>query len=309
MTTTSSNARIQCYVILQGLERSLGDNLIRHYNLEDLNFLNKDEKTKALNRIQQDQSDFNISLADVDTEELLLYLDLGDLLSLLNRHLKNSKNIQHEHVKAATKIISEKGILSIRKRIMHPIRPLEVDDLTNLLSVANQLRKIAPSLSWDPLSINLRRQKREGATLDVTIPSYFVEESPVIHNLPPSEFDDTGFIGRTKERTYLKKLLMSDHRVITVVGPAGIGKTALSLRVCNDLLDESKPAFDRIIWVTMKTTQLTSEGIREIHNAIDSVSSLVDNILTFLNLSAISNWEDILEQLKNSKTLLVSCNI
>lgn len=309
MVGSSSNARIKCYVILQGLERSLADNLSRNFEISSTTFLSKDEQNKALKRLREDEDDPNIQPDELDNEELLPYLDLGDLVSIMNRHVKSVKNASPEHVRAATKIILEREILTIRKRVMHPVRPLEVDDLPNLLYMAQQIQKIAPSLIWDPLAISLRRQSKEGPLLDITIPSYWAEESPVIHNLPPAEFDDTGFIGRTKERKDLKRLLESDHRVVTVVGGAGIGKTALSLRVCNDILDEEKPTFDRMVWVTLKTRHLTPEGIKEIYNAIDSLGALIDTILRILRLDNTANWKGIIEQLKASKTLLVIDNL
>lgn len=309
MVGSSSSARVKCYIILQGLERSLAENILRNYDISSPTFLSLEEQDKSLKRLREDQDDPHVQISDLDTEDLLTYLDLGDLVNLMNRHIKSVKNVRPEHVDAATKLILERGTLSIRKRVMHPIRPLDVDDLPSLLSVATKIQKLAPSLHWDLLAINLRRQYKEGAILDVSIPSFWAEESPIVHNLPPAEFDDTGFIGRTKERKDLRKLLESDFKVITVVGAAGIGKTALSLRVCNDILDESKPLFDRIVWVTLKTRYLTPEGIRQIQNAIDSLGALIDSILGFLKIKGTKDWKGVIEQLKASRTLLVIDNL
>jgi LuxR family glucitol operon transcriptional activator len=302
-------AREKAYVILSGLERSLAENIIRNFDLDTPGFLVEDEQVRALQRLSEDQADPNVESTDLDVEDLLPYLDLGDLVNLLNRHAKQARNILVEHISAATKLISEQEALTIRKRVMHPIRPLEVDDYPKLLKLGNEIQKVAPSLAWDPLAINLRRLSKQSGLIDVTIPAFWADEAPITHNLPPAEFDDTGFIGRTRERKELKKLLESDHRVITVVGAAGVGKTALTLRVCNDLLEDPNPPFERIVWVTLKTRHLTAEGIRQISEAVDSLGALIDNILKALKVSPQPSWDVVLDQLKTSKILLVVDNL
>ncbi len=62
-----------------------------------------------------------------------------------------------------------------------------------------------------------------------------IRQTPgVSHNLPPST---TPFIGRKQELATLKAMLAApDHRLITIVGPGGIGKTRLLLAVCRQSL-------------------------------------------------------------------------
>jgi predicted ATPase/DNA-binding CsgD family transcriptional regulator len=54
------------------------------------------------------------------------------------------------------------------------------------------------------------------------------------HNLPAQL---TSFIGREKDLTYIKKLLL-DAPMLTLIGPGGTGKTRLSIRAANELLDQ-----------------------------------------------------------------------
>lgn len=54
------------------------------------------------------------------------------------------------------------------------------------------------------------------------------------HNLPQQA---SSFVGRKHEIAEIRKLLGS-HRLVTVVGPGGVGKTRLSLQVAVSLLDE-----------------------------------------------------------------------
>ncbi len=60
------------------------------------------------------------------------------------------------------------------------------------------------------------------------------------HNLPAPA---ATFVGRTLERDTLRSLL-STHRLITVVGPGGAGKTRLALEVAG----EAVPTFDDGVW-------------------------------------------------------------
>lgn len=304
-------ARIKCYIVIIGLEKSLAENILHNFDFNHDNFLSLDEQTKALQRFREDKGEPSIKMDDLDFEDFISYLDIGDLVNLLNRHYRDVKNALPEHILGATKVILKYDALSIRKRVMHPVRPLEVDDLPKLLKLAEEIQIVSPSLIWDPLEINLRRLSKEGGFLDITIPSFWEEDSSVVHNLPPAEFDDTGFIGRVKERKELRKLLQSEQRVITLVGAAGIGKTALALRVCNDIMDDPIHIFDRIVWVTLKTRYLTTEGIRQINEAIDSLGTLVDKVLESLKIAVngSAKWDSVLEQLKASKILLVIDNL
>lgn len=182
MVKSSSNVRIKCYIILLGLEHSLAESITRNYDTAIPSFLTPDEQTKSLDRLREDRKSPNIQINDLDSTDLLTYLDLGDLVNILNRHISSVKNIHPEHIKAATRVIHKSGTLSIRKRVMHPIRPLEADDLPNLINMSKSIQSVAPSLIWDPLAINMRRQFREGDLLEVTIPPYYAEDS--LYQLP-----------------------------------------------------------------------------------------------------------------------------
>ena len=308
-----SMVRAKCYLILQGLERSLSRNIIHNCDVEDSAFLVTDEQERALNRLRDDMEESEWGLEDVRTEDLLMYLDLGDLVSLLNRHKSKVRNARRTEIQVATQIVQEQRIAAIRKRVMHPVRPLEADDLPILMSIAKRLQVEAPSLIWEPMIEGLRLAQSPRGMLDVNIPPFWAEEPTILHNLPPAEFDDTGFIGRGTERRNLKSLLESDHSVITVVGAGGIGKTALALRVCHDILDDVKSDLERIVWVSLKTQFLTADGIRTVVNAVDTGDALVDRLLSAINIPTDSDvsptWDRVMEQMKASRILLVIDNL
>ena len=308
-----SMVRAKCYLILQGLERSLVENLARNYDIDSSTFLISEEQDRALNRLRDDLEESEWQLEDVRTEDLLEYLDLGDLLNLLNRHKSRVRNVRQAEIQAVTRIADAQELPAIRKRVMHPVRPLEADDLSTLMSIASDLQANAPGLRWQLLIEGVQLAQSPERTLDVRMPPYLAEEPTILQNLPPPEFDDTGFIGRRKERRQLKKLLESNHSVVTVVGAGGVGKTALALRVCHDILDDPESNLERIVWVSLKTQYLTSDGIKTINNAVDTTDALVDQLLSAISIprdtEAKPTWDRVLEQMRANKILLVIDNL
>jgi LuxR family glucitol operon transcriptional activator len=151
----------------------------------------------------------------------------------------------------------------------------------------------------------------------LTIPDYWDDAAEVPeHNLPLPEFDDTGFLGRAKDRTAVNKLLVSHHPVITIVGEGGIGKTALALRCLYDLVERGKDQpFDAIIWVSLRTSVLTSAGAREIKDAVKTVLGVFQsaaNALGVPNSQKIPLTDlasELLEYMRSFRVLLAVDNL
>ena len=68
--------------------------------------------------------------------------------------------------------------------------------------------------------------------------------SPRLDNLPAPL---STFIGREREIVEVKQLLAA-HRLVTLTGPGGSGKTRLALQVANELLGITKTAFGWQNW-------------------------------------------------------------
>jgi LuxR family glucitol operon transcriptional activator len=148
--------------------------------------------------------------------------------------------------------------------------------------------------------------------LTLRIPTTSVYEQPnrVIHNLPIPDFDDTGFIGRTKDVDEIKKLIFS-NKVVSILGDGGIGKTALAVKVAYDLVDMgNKCPFELIIWTSAKTTMLTTKGIEEIYTAITDYTGLISIISDSIDNSIKDKKLDaIVEYLELFKTLIIIDNL
>lgn len=315
--TRVSTIRAKCYMVLEGLENSLAETLKRPTHLVDEpSFMTEDEKKRALSRLRDDLED-NWTLEDVYNEDLLGYLDLGDLVALLNRHKSKLREVSAEHIKQMTDCLDAHSVYTLRNRVMHPLRAIDADHFTTLMYVASQLQKLAPSLAWQSLRSGVLSAGHYERLLNVAIPTYWLEGPSQNHivpnNLPAGEFGDTGFVGREQEKRQVKNLLDSYNRVITVIGPGGTGKTALTLRVCHDLIEEADSPFDRIVWVSLKTKYLTADGVKDINNAISTPDVLADHLsLEVANRSADdldSPWEPVFQEMEKSSILLVVDNL
>ena len=312
-----STIRAKCYMILEGLENSLCETLKQCLILnEDPSFLTPEEKKRALIRLRTDLED-DWGLDDLYNEDLLSYLDVMDLVQLLNRHRRSLRDVKASHIRRMTEIVQTHSVYAIRNRVMHPLRAIDADNFATLTYVASQLQREAPSLAWQDLAGGVRLADNYERLLNVEIPAYWsehaTESSAVSNNLPAGEFGDSGFIGRELEKRSLKNLIDSYNRVITVIGPGGTGKTALALRVCHELAETSDPIFDRIIWVSLKTKSLTADGIQDITDAISTTESLAKSLAAEVAsksaYQADSIWESVLQEMEKNRTLLIVDNL
>lgn len=113
------------------------------------------------------------------------------------------------------------------------------------------------------------------------------------HPSRPLPLELTPFIGRRKERVRVRELL-SDHRLVTLAGFGGIGKSRLALRVATDV----RRAF--------------SDGVLFIPLAgVDDPDWLAQSVATQLGLhgrSAQSAWSSVVDYLEPRTMLLVLDN-
>lgn len=123
----------------------------------------------------------------------------AEVLDLLGEHLTNAEI-------AARLFI---GVRTVESHVSSLLRKLAVGDRRALANLAATLRVVGES--------------EPGA--DIALPSPPSLPSPL-----------TSFVGRVAERAALVEALR-DHRLVTALGPGGVGKTRLALAVAADLSD------------------------------------------------------------------------
>ena len=246
-----------------------------------------------------------------EDSEFIDFLDFGDIYQiLLAKKEKLSADIKKDLVKHREKLDS---ISSIRNRVMHPSRPLEVDDYYTVHEFA---RQISRNNTWPRCKEMFYKVQEETPDHFLNrIPKTEIEEK-VIHNLPVPDFDETGFVGRKDDVARIKKQLSREYqRIITLYGEGGIGKTAVMLKTAYDIIyGDDECQFEWVIWVTCKTTVLTNNGIKEIDGAIRSFKSMtqgIDDMFRETPKAATLKEiiDSILDSMRQVRTLLILDNL
>jgi tetratricopeptide (TPR) repeat protein len=258
------------YALLSEFELDLRE-VIRTELLPPLQLLllTDDERTRAYDRFVKDRETASDSAS---LDDLLNYLDLGDLTSLIQRHSSTFSHsvriVMKKTCQSATKLIP------IRNRVMHS-RPLEFDDFTRVFEFCKETTRTFPD-RWRHLRNLLREIRADPYYVSKYPIPIFEDASPTFHNLPSPDFDDTGFIGRQPQLAELINALKGPYPVITVIGEGGVGKTALALKACYTLLDETPTHYEALIWVTAKANRLTPSDIEDIDGAINTSTGLIE---------------------------------
>lgn len=301
---SSSLSRLTLYALISSLEEDMRDLLCRFpaSAMGTKDFFSKDLHETLLNRAGSEP------LGDStppDTSMLIEYIDFGDLFSLTRRHIAHFPERYGQQVKNLQQDLDR--LILTRNRVMHS-RPLEFDDLartSQLTDVLLQEKMLWPKLSESVLTL----QRSPESALRLKIPQ-LTEPTKILHNLPLSDFDETGFIGRRSILNNLIKACHGPYPVITVVGEGGLGKTSLALKAAYEILDSDSTKFEVIIFVTAKATQLTVNEISRVKGAINSSLGLMEAAVDVLGgKESPSPIEDLKELLNTFKILLIIDNL
>lgn len=137
-----------------------------------------------------------------------------------------------------------------------------------------------------------------------------------IPNNLPEYFDHTitGFIGRNSERVSIKKALLNPRcPIITITGSGGMGKTAIVFEILKQLSFShvKEEVFDSIIYVSLKTEELTSEGVKKISfkKTIENVKNEIKNSIEDIYDENFSSFENAMEKHSSEKILLFVDNL
>lgn len=299
----ASYQRIALYIFFDAIERDL----IRHIRSVDnqINerFLTDQEREKAEKRMNTKNDSSSGAVSDFD---LLHFLDIGDKLALIWRFGDKFDAALWKHLRAKRQALQSS--VPIRNALMHG-RPLTVSEHASSFALANDL--VREKAYWPNLMQNLTEYDKDPEAVTQKSITFLenTSESSIFHNLPLPDYDDTGFVPRSKLEIELKKKILGRHPVVTVLGDGGNGKTALTLQSLYGLVNSGDHEFEAIVWVSAKASKLTLGEIERIENAIINSLGIFDQIASIFQDKKEDSLENVRNLLENNRILLVIDNL
>ena len=301
-----STSRLLLYAILSSMEQDLRDLLSRHLpsGIDAQAVFDRELFSRTLDRYIDEMGE---TFTEPSLSDLLPFTDFGDLCPTINANREQLPSELTAYIRSVTPRLNT--LVQVRNRVSHS-RPLLTNDVPGTMDAAEHLAstKIGP---WSQLRTTLELIKEQpGFLLGIKIPTP-TEESPAInHNLPIPEFDETGFIGREREKELIINACKGPFPVLSVLGEGGIGKTALALAAIYELIDQAEPIFDAVVWTTCKTSFLSISEIKRIEDAIaDSLGMFRSLSRELVGADLEDPVEEILAYLKEFRILLVIDNL
>ena len=300
MTNRNYATRMSCFSLISSIETDLRDVIFEEIFESEEVLLPDDVYNNAIKRFK-DHNKKDFFIKEDGLRSVLDFVDFYDLSKILNKISKTQKSFEEHELSSITQGLE--SLTPLRNRVCHS-RPMEASDFTELIDFTKSLLKFGVQVSWINTKTAVGNLDNPAFALTLSIPDFWRNQRrSIFNNLPLPEFDDIGFIGRSKDRKSINTLLASNTKVISIVGEGGIGKTALAQRCLYDILDlcedkaEETPLYDIVLWVSLKTNRLTSAGIEQIRDAISSGAGLFQNISSSLGSSQTDDMESILKEI------------
>ncbi|MDD7835175.1 tetratricopeptide repeat protein [Paenarthrobacter sp. AB444] len=297
-----SATRLTCYALLSSLEQDMRALVSEATASPEIPIeLPQDKRAKVDERRKRDGQ-----APAANIQAVLPYLDFAEVYELA---MSLKRKLSPTQLTAIAPLSSRmERVVSIRNRVAHT-RPMEIDDSATLIDAAKELANF-PGI-WAETDVTLSRLSEDPSyVLGLTMQLPKDGDKGPQHNLPVPDFDETGFFGRQEQLRQIKKAIKGPYPVISILGDGGIGKTSLALKAAYDLLDDPSISFDAIVWVTAKSTILSSNEIQRIQGAIEDSLGLFDQAASILSGSENTDSEDeILSYLENFKVLLILDNL
>lgn len=289
------NSKARAYFAIdsfeQDLRRCIELFLLDHLRSEDV--LSAEHDALSARRASDDVS---------ETRPLTEYLSPQQAYDVLLRHAAALPAALADQLWLSRATLDR--FVAVRNRVMHR-RSLQPDDLVDTESFIGHFRsqyfpqteaavaQLDSDSSWQP-------RPRVGSAPAERIP----------HNLPESDFDETGLLGRERQvEDIVEKVKQRRERMFTLVGEGGIGKTALALEVCYRLVDDAESPFDAILWTSLKSEELTPAGVRHLSGAIRDMSGATSALGQVVERTFQGSEHELADALGGRTTLIVIDNL
>ncbi|MFG2060416.1 NB-ARC domain-containing protein [Micromonospora sp. NPDC048871] len=288
--------RMRMFALIDAFERDMRDILARYVLTE----ISPEEAFGgAFERAREKQ------LREPETEpgkyQIVEFLDFKEAYDLLNR---NRVHLPEGLAREIRQLASNMDrLVTIRNRVMHgrPIGAGDPEVLPRLLGMFQSTQWRSLSDAWVHLESDPFWEPRGEPN-----PSDY---GLALHNLPLPDYDETGLIGREADVDRLLAMCKRGREsVITVTGEGGIGKTALALEIAYKLVDDSDRPYDAVLWCSLKTERLTAEGVRQIAQAVTSLTGAVEALSAAVD-PGVKTYEQLAYLLDGVNALIVIDNL
>lgn len=238
---------------------------------------------------------------------ILRGLDIQSYIEICNA------NIQKLHITSEQKSFINSDlnqIIPIRNIVMHP-RPLRYFDYPMLKAVFADISNKLPCFSWENVTRTRIQIQNDPESL-IPPPESLRKNDRIIENLPSLlDYEETSFIGRSKEIGEIRaQLNRRNVTILSIIGDGGVGKTATTLKLLYDMLDDPNCKYELILWTSLKTNELSDHDFKEIANSIKTTSEMYEKLASFIGDDSIDNIKKfIIELAQNFSTLFVLDNL
>lgn len=298
-------ARDYGYTVIARIEKILRDKCVEKLGIitDELDAIVPKGVLIAARKRESEIADFEILVENIDfihIKEILLY---KDNYSYVMDITKLSKSVFEELMQS---------LYELRIKIAHIRSYFTNTDLNNLIDETKRINHgmTEPDAGLDEFIENILEAPQELVT---KVPIEFYEDeytTKIINNLPIADYEyEGGFVGRADDEEKIIKMLKSNmHRVITIAGAGGVGKSALTLKIVNDIIRDNIIEYDFIVWVSAKENKLSYLGIEDLEPTLKNYDELLDTILNVVGFVAESYGEDDDKKERDINDLFDACN-
>ena len=298
-------ARDYGYTVIARIEKILRDKCVEKLGIitDELDVIVPKGVLIAAQKRESEIVDFEALMENIDfihIKEILLY---KDNYSYVMDITKLSKSVFEELMQS---------LYELRIKIAHIRSYFTNTDLNNLIDETKKINygMTEPDAGLYEFIENLLEAPQELVT---KVPMEFYEDEyteKIINNLPIADYEyEGGFVGRADDEEKIIKMLKSNmHRVITIAGAGGVGKSALTLKIVNDIIRDNIIEYDFIVWVSAKENKLSYLGIEDLEPTLKNYDELLDTILNVVGFDADSYGEDNNKKESDINDLFDACN-